>query len=50
MMGLVAVVLWLEGNRGTGAIIAVLFVIDVAALVLATIDAAQNGWTRNTGI
>lgn len=50
MIGLVAVVLWLEGNRGTGVIIAVLFVIDAAALVVFTIDAAQNGWTRNTGI
>lgn len=49
MIGLVAAVLWMEGNHGTGIVIAVLFAIDVFALVLATADANQNGWKRSDG-
>jgi hypothetical protein len=46
MIGLVALALWSEANRVTAVIIAVLFVIDLAFLVLATIGASQRGWTR----
>ncbi len=50
IIGLVAAAFWLEGNRGTGVAIAVLFVIDVFALVLATVDANQNGWKRSDSL
>lgn len=47
-LGLVFVVFLFGGyNWVTVLLVGVLFGVDVAALVLATIDAAQRGWTRS---
>jgi hypothetical protein len=48
LIGVVALTFWLGRSWGTAAIITVLFVVDAAAFVLATVDAAQRGWTRST--
>ena len=50
VIGLVALMFWLQTSWGAAALLTVLFVIDAAALVVFTVDAAQRGWSRNSGI
>ena len=49
MIGFTAIYLWTQGSGwATVVILAVLFLIDVAAVVVCTVDAAQRGWTRDS--
>jgi hypothetical protein len=50
LIGLVALVFWLQTSWGTATILTILFLVDAAALVLCTMDAAGRDWTRNTEI
>jgi hypothetical protein len=53
-LGLVAwvvIVVWAQGSSWVAvSILAFLFVFDVASLVIATVDAAQRGWTKSDGL
>jgi hypothetical protein len=51
VIGWVTISVWAQGSSWVAvSILAFLFVFDVASLVLATIDAAQRGWTKSDGI
>ena len=51
VIGWVTIGLWAQGSSWVAvSILAFLFVFDAASLVIATIDAAQRGWTKSDGI
>ena len=46
LIGLVTMGFWLERSWGTAAVLTIGFVVDAAAFVTFTVDAAQHSWTR----
>jgi hypothetical protein len=51
VIGLATFTVWAQGSGWVAvSILAFLLVFDVASLVVATIDAAQRGWTRSDGL
>jgi hypothetical protein len=50
LIGLAALMFWLQTSWGTAAILTILFLVDASALVVFTKDAAGRGWTRSTEI